>query len=269
VEAASSLTLLDLHDDCLLNIFQYFDVHELINIENVCQTFQDITTQRYRVIRNFSTEYRTLEPARTVSILQRIGGNLRSFSFSGGYLMNDKIKMLIIESVSLYCTNLSMLKLNYVQLRDFHTDLLQNIAANIETLDLGHCNLSDEIGSFLVMFPRLKHLIIKGNGMMSGKFLTQLTTLASLDVSYCFHLDYFYFAKFLKGCPHTLRMLDISGSGSLVDAQAGNIVEDVLHYQSNLETLLMENLGLQHDVSVFKSLKQLKKVSILGRKLGT
>jgi hypothetical protein len=262
----SALSLLDLSEDCLLHIFQYFDVHELINIENVCQTFQEITNQRYKQQRTFTIEYRTLEPARTVSILQRIGKSLKKFSFSGGYMMNDKIKMLIIESLSLYCDNLKYLQLNYVELRDYHTDLLKKVAENIETLDLGQCKLNDDIEEFLLCLPQLKHLVIKGNSMVSGKCLLQLKTLQSLDVSYCFHLDYIYFSKFLKAYPDTLKSLNVSGSVLLLE---GKLVEDILYFQKNLECLFMEYLGIQHDVSLFKTLKQLKKISIMGRKFGT
>lgn len=266
-------SILDLNQDCLIKIFSYLTIYELIDVEDTCDAFKLISEQVYasKKYHSIKFELRYLKIDYLPKILERIGGTLRSLDFSGGYLMSEEIKENLVDGISNHCLNrLSKLRINYVQFDKRLFDKLQSCCFhNLIYLDLSRCAISETSGLHLCSeyVPNLKKLKLSGNPNMSGGFFKEITHIEILDVSYCMELRYFEFSQFLKNCKK-LTSLDISASPQLIPDDV-NIFQELLIYQPHLEILLMDYIGIERDDNILVKFKHLKNTSFSGRRFGT
>lgn len=266
------MSILDLNDDCLIYIFQFFSIYELIELEKVCNVFKGTcsnvyTSKRFHKVRielsNLKTEY-------FKDIFKCVGNSIRIFEFSGGYIMNEDVKCTMIDGLSKSCPKLKSLTINYTQFTNTNFIQLQECFMNLSYLDLSRCGLDEDIlGNTLdgERFRNIKTLKLAGNSCMNGSFFKNMKHVEALDVSYCFGLKYYEFVDFLKNCIK-LNDLDVSASCQLVH-EVDNFLKIVLMYQPHIETLLMENTGALKDLEVLSQFNKLKVSSFEGRRFGT
>lgn len=258
------MSIYNLNDYCLQQIFSYFSIYELIALEDVCQLFKYIAGTKYSIIRKLKLDYRTIEEENIVLIFQRLGCNLEKFEFSGGYIMSESIKMKIARGLASTC-KLDNLKLNYMQMTHSHMNILSPVFQNLTYLDLSRCNLSNDVDEQLFRnncsTNKLRQLKVAGNIMITGAFLANYIYLDLLDISYCYNLDYFFFNKFIKSCLN-LKYLDISGCVTLL---SGNVFEDIAHFQPNIKELYINDMGLPDSVlfNLFPNLRDNKMRDLL------
>lgn len=139
----SNLILEKLDDDCLIEIFSHLTIYELIRAERVCRTFWDICDRIYPRFQKMRIELRYLEVNYFKAILVRVSPYLKSFEFSGGYIMDDYIKRTLILGVH-KSPQLQRLSINYTQ---FSRELMLDLSTcfkNLVFLDLSQCNLDEE-----------------------------------------------------------------------------------------------------------------------------
>lgn len=257
-------TILDLNEDCLINIFSYLKIYELIRVESTCKLFQAVCKMVYPQFSNLRLERRYLDLSYFDDIMKRVSPHLKKFEFAGGYILQDEVKRTFISGV-LNSPKLKSLTINYVQ---FSRELMVPFSTcfiNLVYLNLERCNLDEDTmeGVFenSENFTNLKTLVISGNTMLTGKCILNLKYLEDLDASYCFDLSYKEFVRFLKNCDNLLR-LDISACYRLLDE--GNIIEDLLFYQENLEKLHYSYVGIDVRDERFGRFEKLKDLQIIG-----
>lgn len=266
-------TILDiLNQDCLNQIFSYFDIYQLIDIEETCSLFKVTCLNEYssKKYHKFKIELRTLKPDYLERILERIGPTMKEFQFSGGFIMDQKIKETLINGLINNCECLRKLTINYLQLDKELFDKLQSCFDSVIYLNLANCAINEANDGIILRnenVKNLKQLVLNGNANMSGEFFKTIENIESLDVSYCFNLRYYQFLTFLKTC-NNLKSLNITGSPQIIPDDR-NIFEDLLLFQPDLETLLMDNDGVEGDTKVLSKFKHLKKTSFSGNKFGT
>lgn len=266
------MSLLDLNDDCLLCIFEYFSIYELIELEKVCSAFKRTccnvyTTKRYHKMR---LELRNLRTEYFSDIFERVGETLRNFEFSGGYIMDEYVKCTMIDGASKSCPKLNSLTVNYTQFTTANFIQLQECFGNLIYLDLSRCGLDEESLAVTLdgeRFKNIKTLKLAGNSCMNGSFFSSMKHVEVLDVSYCFGLRFEEFFIFLKDCIK-LTNLDVSASCQLVHG-TDKFLKSVLERQPHVETLLMENTGVVKDLEVLSKFTKLKVSCFEGRRFGT
>lgn len=193
-ESGDQLTIYDLDEDSLLEIFRYLGFNELLDASGVCDLFRQLSRRCLRKIRHFELDYRALmndfHLPRINVILGNIGPHLEAFKFSGGFIMNEDLKRTIVNDVALNCVSLQHLTINYVELRVEHLNALKVLLAQLTGLDMGRCALQDDsFGTFIANASQLKALAIPGNAELNGNFLDawqNCQQLEQLDVSYCY-----------------------------------------------------------------------------------
>lgn len=264
-------TLLDLDDDCLVCILQYLTIYELIEAEKVCEEFK-IACQRIYLSKKFHKlriELRYLRIEYFKDICDRIGPALRSFEFSGGYIMDREVKKVLTEGISELCPKLKILSINYIQFTVNEFQTLHKCFRNLKYLDLSRCSL-DSLESVITLngdeLCNIKTLKVAGNGF-SGAFFKNMKHVETLDVSYCFQIDFDVFTEFLKNCIK-LICLDLTGSCKLISAER-NILDQILIHQPNIESITFDCAGEVKDYDFMKSFTHLKHYSFDGRPLGT
>lgn len=266
------LTLLDLDDDCLINIFEFLSIYELIEVEKVCQTFKLICGEVYgsKKFHKMRIELRYLRSEYFKAIFDRVGGTLRAFEFSGGHIMNENVKQVMIEGVTNSCPMLLSLTINYVHFTNDSFRQLQESFCNLTCLDLSRCSIDETSLGVELDGERLKSiktLRLAGNSCMKGSFFKQMKYVENLDISFCFNLSYFEFLDFLKNCLN-LKELNVSASCQLV-SEDENFLQVIFTHQPNLERLLMDNTGIARDEETLAKFRKLKYSSFEGRKFGT
>uniref|UniRef100_A0A182RIQ9 F-box domain-containing protein n=1 Tax=Anopheles funestus TaxID=62324 RepID=A0A182RIQ9_ANOFN len=216
------MELLALDEDSLMEIFSYFCFNELLVLSSVCKGFLHLCQRHLRKIRHFELDYRSVAgrenyPEYLRNVFTSLGPTLEAFRFSGGYIMDETLKQLIVDGVAAHCTNLRHLTINYTILNE---QQLRSLAVLLETLvhlDLGRCDLTDDsLGELLRSRPlKLQTLAIPGNTNLLGVFFKDWTTaydLEQLDLSYCFSLNVQEMDEFLKHHATRLRAVDVTGS---------------------------------------------------------
>ncbi|KAG4073067.1 hypothetical protein HA402_009486 [Bradysia odoriphaga] len=266
------MSILDLNADCLLVLFDFFSIYELIELEKVCKTFKSAcnnvyTTRRFHKMR---IELRDLKTDYFSNIFDRIGHTLRNFEFSGGYIMDENVKRTMINGVTESCPKLHSLTINYTQFSTTNFVQLQKCFTHLIYLDLSRCGI-DENSLGLTLdsekFPHIKTLKLAGNSCMNGSFFRKMKHVEVLDVSYCYELQFDEFLMFLKNCIQLVD-LDVSASCRLVHG-VENFLSVVYMHQPNVEKLLMENTGMTVEMEVLSKFSKLKVCCFEGRRFGT
>lgn len=264
------MSILDLNDDCLICIFEYLSIYELIEMEKVCVDFKTTCENVYSRFHKMRIELRNLRTEYFRDIFQRVANSLRAFEFSGGFIMNEDVKCTMIDGVSKSCPKLKSLTINYTQFSNKNFRQLQECFSNLTYLDLSRCGLDeDSLGITLdgEKCRNIKTLKLAGNACMNGSFFKNMKYVEDLDVSYCFNLRFSEFVIFLENCKK-LVVLDISASCRLIwDTE--NFLEIILVCQPHMEKLLMNNTGIIKDLDVLSKFKNLKVSSFEGRRFGT
>lgn len=265
------ISILDLDDDSFNNVFQFLSIYELIEAEKVCKTFKAIcdnvySSKRFHRIR---FELRNLQTEYFKAIFDCIGGTLRHFEFSGGYIMDENVKKTMIEGVTGSCPKLKSLLINYVQFTAESFNQLQQCFSNLTCLDLSRCSINESsLGVCLDgdELKSIKTLKLAGNSCMTGSFFKTMKHVKVLDVSYCYNLSYAEFFHFLRNCLNLIE-LNFSASCQFVPPDE-NFLRVILEHQPNIETLLVDNTGITKDVEVLSKFKFLKHSSFKYRMLG-
>lgn len=266
------MSILDLNDDCLIVVFDFFSIYELIELEKVCRVFKltcnnVYTTRRFHKMR---IELRNLKTEYFSDIFDRVGATLRNFEFSGGYIMDESVKCTMIDGVSKLCPKLMSLTINYTQFTTTNFIQLQESFTNLTYLDLSRCGIDeDTLGLTLdgEKFRKIKTLKLAGNSCMSGSFFKNMIHVEVLDVSYCFELKFNEFFIFLKNCIKLID-LNVSASCQLVHGDE-NFIKVIHNHQPHIEALLMENTGVTVDRDILTKFVQLKVCRFEGRRFGT
>lgn len=265
------MSILDLNVDCLIVIFNYFSIYELIELEKVCRLFKSTcdtvyTTRRFHKLRielrNLRTEYFT-------KIFERVGRTLRNFEFSGGFIMNENVKQTMIDGVSKFCPQLTSLTVNYTSFTTANFIGLQDSFAQLVYLDLSRCGIDEDSLQVSLdgeRFRNVKTLKLAGNASMKGSFFKSMSHVEVLDVSYCFDLEFDEFFHFLKNCIKLIE-LNVSASCRMVHG-VENFLLIVYTHQPQIETLLMENTGIAVDTSVLSKFERLRVCRFEGRRFG-
>ena len=267
----SNQSILELNDDCLIAIFNFLSIYELIEAESVCEAFKVICENIYgsKRFHKMRIELRYLRPEHFDNIIKRVGKTWRNFEFSGGYIMDEKLKNLLIEGVSKSCPKMTSLTINYVQFCQESLTRVSECFINLTYLDLSRCNINESTLGFTLkdeQCKNIKTLKLAGNSCMTGKFFKSLKHVEVLDVSHCFILSYFEFVSFLKNCLK-LTSLDLTGTSQLIPEDE-NFLDLIYSHQPHIEQLTMDNTGLDEDKEVLRKFKNLKHSSFLGRKFG-
>lgn len=254
-----------LDDDCLLHIFEYLTLTEIITLEKTSKIFDESIKMYYRTVKTFECNYRDTKLPDLIEILTRIAPFLDSFKFSGGFIMKDEYRSTLFSLLTT-CKCLTKLTLNYVPIQKDDLKKLTKISNIWEELDLGNCHIEDDDYTELLLHAKnLKNLKINGNPMLTGTCLKNLSKIIKLDVSYCFTLKTEELCQFLKNC-RTLKSLNVSGS-YLLDWK--ELFSVMIECQSDLEELYMINLGVEGAHVPYESFMHLKVFEIKGRRLGT
>lgn len=188
----------NLNDDCLLLIFNHFNIYELLQLEQVNKQFKRCAEQKYRTYRHFSIQLRTTQINKMNMIFKRIGQYLLSFEYSGGHL-SEICNSKVLTPMTEYCVTLETLKLSYIRCSPYFDDGFRKIAANIVTLTLNGCSCSTEFEEILLNYAiNLRNIYVSGSCGISIENLSKLRNIERIQTLCGTITDCNYFKIFLE-----------------------------------------------------------------------
>lgn len=240
--------LVDLNDDCLSYIFSYLSLFDLRDLETVCMCFHHHVNSRYRRTRHLDINIRNWSADMMQYYLTKVGSHLRSLKFSGGFVINDKLMTTYLSTIAQHCQGIQHLTVNYVRMHDKNQIVLHDVVTTLHTLDLSHCDLSDEVETFLMMAPKLRVLRLDANVRLTLTCLKSLTNIRELSIKNIMAIDYDALEVFLA--QNSITHLSIS-------YQSLDKISKVLNL-ARKSLISLEINNMQNDVLTFSELKNLQ-----------
>ncbi|XP_020713071.1 uncharacterized protein LOC101452577 [Ceratitis capitata] len=178
-------SLLDLNDDCLIEIFKYLSLVETFNLMDICNArLSNIARQRISTIKKLNIRVREFHNLNSKQ-LKIIGENLNDLTISAGYSIPAHVVLNILQPIcegAAVSGKMSAFALNYIFIDKAYSQCIAKVASNLQKLNLNNCQLTDELLTELLRICcNLVELQILGNYTLSGNFLHNLN-LPSLRV---------------------------------------------------------------------------------------
>lgn len=171
-------SLLDLNDDCLIEIFKYLnlvDVFKVIDVRNTRLT--EIAYLRISAFKELNIVIRVF-PNFTPEQLRIIGENVCGLTMTCGYSIPTQNVLNIIQPLCEGAAATKLLRafsLNYVYFNKEYCQYIGQAATKLQKLNLNYCQLTDEfLTELLKTCNELLELEILGNYTLTGEFLHKL-----------------------------------------------------------------------------------------------
>ncbi|XP_063699572.1 uncharacterized protein LOC134830122 isoform X2 [Culicoides brevitarsis] len=173
--------LMDLNDDCLLTILDYFDLFELVKIRGVCHRLDIlIDSYRYKYL-TFESKIRKLNFL--YDVLKFLGPTVQNLTidYSRGEVNSNS--SIIIEWIAALCENLETLSLIYVDINK--PDEFSSILKQLKSLTLKCPLIENSLAECFIGAKKLEELKIFENDLISEKFFENIFNLKSLSIVDC------------------------------------------------------------------------------------
>lgn len=254
--------LMDLNNDCLLEILRHTDVKTMCHVADTCDRFQGLARYHFRIKYsqfNFASFIDGPTPLRAVShLLQNFGDLITSLSMTGNIFPQSKNHSnFLLDLVNRNNCPLKELTLEDFNLLNGSSKALKSILKPIENLTLDSCSLKTLNG--LGIMQELKKLKIRNvdciwSDILTGKFakLEQLELENLDDLMTETLVPFIYFNQSLK----RLSIIKCDQVSSTVFGVVGKLDQlEEFEFQPNE---FIPELAFQNDMVFLSSLKQLK-----------
>lgn len=176
-----STAMLDLNDDCLMEIFRYLDLVDLYYVTEVCVRFKQCAQSLFpSKLKTFLIKRSS--PQVLHSIIYNYGELVNELTLDEGHYFSVEIERLL-ES----CVNLQKMHLWHIKVSD--GEFLERGFAKLKSLDIKMVQgiKNKDFVSFLCQNPKLKHLSIEDGIGLTGQILEVIAKQSSIIKS--IHFD--------------------------------------------------------------------------------
>lgn len=172
------VNILDLNDDCLLEIFKYLSIHEHFSLLGcICKRIDQVIYKRISLVKQLTINLRDPPPF-TTQQLSMLGKNLKNLYISAGYSLSTSMVIKYLQPICDHQT-LQFLTLHYVHFSESYQKSILNVASQLIFLDLSYCQLTDDLlFPILEMCHKLRTLTIFGNYNLRCESLNGLKSKA-------------------------------------------------------------------------------------------
>ncbi|GAB0099869.1 hypothetical protein DMENIID0001_157590 [Sergentomyia squamirostris] len=233
-------SILELNDDCLEEIFSYFSIEELVEVDKVCPRFQNVAEEYFyrkqKVLKVIGELHRRTQIA---DLAERMGPYVSTLKINDADL-RPRFTYLelfsILQPLYMKCINLEHLFIKEIDLRT-HLPFLKSIFKTLKTAKLVNCKLTARIGICLKNASNLESLSLVGELRIFVKFIPALKCqLKELDLRGWSNIyEGPYFADFCRG-NQKLESLAFSFKKNTPESVMSNLNE-----LKNLQKLYIQN----------------------------
>ncbi|GAB0092077.1 hypothetical protein DMENIID0001_070370 [Sergentomyia squamirostris] len=267
-------SILRLNDQCLLKIFSYLNILELIKLEEVCRRFQNVVEEIYR---HHWKKLDFLHLAKELNIVlhseeaEVIAGKIGAHVNELIIILNSdeeihqryvlKQTPIVPNSILQKCSqNIQHLHIEYFNVED-NLDNLNELFDKLKSLKLINCQLRDEDIPALRFATNIRILDLSFNHEMKGSFLPFLRNIEEISLESCFLIQ----SNFLEFCQNnpTIRSLNVA-YGAFIDQECVNSLAKI-----PLENLEILKIGCNSFVNlgILADFPKLVHVEVKGRRV--
>ncbi|XP_055693240.1 uncharacterized protein LOC129795786 [Lutzomyia longipalpis] len=238
-------SILILNNDCLLSIFSYLNVQELMIVERLCQRFEDVAQMCYRRYRELdfeelsqSTEDGFIKLWEAEEISSRVGRFVHVLKISSNSIFMDNVDNDYLPmSVFKHFENLRFIYLdNFDITSESCIEELRRTFPAIEYIVLDFCRCDDGIAAWLENLPKLQVVKFININEITGQCLTGLRGIKEIKLYNCNDLEPKYFEKFCEENPQIRKLflyLDIIQHNNRI------LLQSIAKNLKNLESLVL------------------------------
>ena len=256
-------SLLLLNDQCLLHVFSFLNIFELLQLEYVCFRFSELISSHFYKLQQI-VDFNKFKETCKISprlVLIRIGKYIKEITMSGAY--NSSIINEFFEMIPEYCTNVEVLRFTNFQY-SCELNLLQYlpIFKNLKILSLRNCFVLEEtLLKCLEYAKSLQKLELSMSNKLMGFCLTEIINLTHLSISKLNTIDPANMSELFRN-NQTLNYLNISGCSGLNEKN----IDDIVKYLINLECLSVSDntfiIDNQNNIRRLANFVKLKKICL-------
>lgn len=264
--------IFDLNFDCLVHIVSYLGLKDMANLDLVSDKFKPSTENSYKKYKSF--DFKSIPPVKrrywcdlvnffaVRTILKQIGSHLTSITINRHVLnINTETNpQHFLELVLSFCLNLENICIEGITLNDEMLKKMKILFTKLKSIQLISCNIDDSIiGEYLETAKFLQKLDFD-DILTSGKCISNIKNIISLNLSFCQMVQPNYFADFCKNNKNLVQ-LNIIRCEQLTSSSVVEITTNLL----DLEELAISgsyNLLTSNDLLKFANLPKLKKLII-------
>lgn len=260
VEQDEAGTILRLNDDCLLKIFEYLPMTDLIQAEKACWRFRSIAELIYKSYKVFdSDDYDMCSLVCLRNVLYNIGPYVQSLK--ANFRFNSTRNGQLLRFAALYCTDLKVLQLCGIEVT-YKIRNIHNMFRHLRKLEIGACSVSDHDLSYLLRASEnktIEELSLSNNQKLTGKFLVHFRNIKTASFYSCSNIQPFHFIAFVRENPG-IEDLNII----LCDRVDAKCIETIAETLTGLKRLSMNNAYVNiYSSELFSPLTNLKSLTHL------
>ncbi|XP_055681072.1 uncharacterized protein LOC129788765 [Lutzomyia longipalpis] len=223
---AANGSILMLNDDCLLHLFSFFTLKELLVIDRVCERFNNVAQRIYRTyqVMDFDQIFRKdsirLTKEDVVEISRRIGPHIHTFRASRVCFAKSILDVceFPFEAIE-FCSdkklqNIYFCGFIFISISKEQMKILSRAFSSLKTAHLQNCTVTDNFESCFVDSSQLEVLNLIESNPFTGQHLAKLTTITELNLCYSEPINPQFFIKFCQRNPQ-VRKLTIRGCNTL------------------------------------------------------
>lgn len=221
----SEFTLLRLNDDCLLHLYKFLDILDIINLSKTCDRLQELNEPIFQKCENFDLNKHSKAPLFDFSLslmdvrtlLTNLGQYIRCLTINGSLLKSPN-QSRYLDLIYRLCPQLNELRLHEIILV-LHSNLNGHrkenndypTMKNLKTLELIKCDGIDDqyLMKKLGRSSQLTKLIIYRCDDISGKFFDVLKNMETINIQRCHQISTARIKQLLSSNVKTLTNVTI------------------------------------------------------------
>lgn len=184
----SLISIIDLNDDCLYNIFKMLDANELAQTAQTCNRFRRIIltfNRKFKInIENIWRSHCMLSTNESQQFFRAIGHHINTLNVP---IKNCENPAKLFNIIQKYCKNIKHLRIEKWLTLDFAK--YRQLLSRLESLELVECLLSDDDGWTTYMFMNKKNDTDGKTIDVKSKFMKHLPKLQSLTLHNCINIQ--------------------------------------------------------------------------------
>lgn len=222
-----------LNDDCLLHLFDFLNIIDLLKIHKLSNRYNAVVDTYSKKFTTFDFDRIPGAPELTLMIARDIliflGPIVKNLCINGDEFKQGQNRLLDIAARK--CQVLESLEIDGFQLRKENLRKIAPLFKNLQTFITGSdTRFSEDISVCFEQANNLKHVEIFGNYDITGRCLTKLRNLETLSLNNCGNIQPKFFVQALE-LNRTLKKLQVQRCDKLNNIVVQTIVRDLKELQ--------------------------------------
>ncbi|XP_055597439.1 uncharacterized protein LOC129747314 [Uranotaenia lowii] len=264
---SEGMSVLQLNDDCLMLIFEHFELMDLISLRKTCSRFAEIAREMYKRYKILDLDCEAPEKINLTmldvkTILSEVGPFVDELHISMNRFNQPAVRILYL--IPRHCVNLKDLNIDDFTLSAKKLQGLSTAFKALEGLTLSSCGIGDYVEKYLRLAKDLQRLDLSLNSQITGKCLRVVKNLKNVNLEGCQNLQGKPFSVFVEN-NKTVEYLNITDCNRL----SSDAIKSMVSHLGELNHLICSSSYENAEPSTVALLANLPKLKRLQIKVNS